>query len=99
MPRLASGREAVVVAAYALGALLLAGQAAVHIRQYVDFYRHVRWIGPLFIADAVASVLVIGGLAFRRSQLLAALAGVAIAVGALGGQLWTRPVRVAGDRL
>jgi hypothetical protein len=83
MPWITDGREAVVVAAYALGALLLAGQAAVHIQQYVDFYRHVHVIGPLFIADAVASALVIGGLAFRKAQPLAALAGVVLAVGAL----------------
>jgi hypothetical protein len=79
------GREAIVVAAYALGALLVAGQAAVHIQQYFDFYHDVRWIGPLFIADAVASVLVIGGLAVRRWQPLAALAGIVVAGGALAG--------------
>jgi len=31
-----------------VGALLLAGQAAVHIQQYVAFYHDVSWIGPLF---------------------------------------------------
>ncbi len=74
-----------MAAAYALGALLLAGQAAVHIQQYVDLYHDVRWIGPLFIADAVASALVVGGLAFRKWQPVAALAGVLIAAGTLGG--------------
>jgi hypothetical protein len=85
MPWIASGRESVVAAAYALGALLLAGQAAVHIEQYVDLYHNVRWIGQLFIADAVASALVVAGLAFRKWQPVAALAGVVIAAGALGG--------------
>jgi hypothetical protein len=85
MPWIASGRESVVAAAYALGALLLAGQAAVHIQQYVDLYHNVRWIGPLFIADAVASALVVRGLAFRKWQPVAALAGVVIAAGTLGG--------------
>jgi hypothetical protein len=85
MPWIASRRESVVAAAYALGALLLAGQAAVHIEQYVDLYHNVRWIGQLFIADAVASALVVAGLAFRKWQPVAALAGVVIAAGALGG--------------
>src|SRR6478609_4804018 len=81
----ATGREAGVVSAYAIGAILLAGQAAVHVQQYVSLYHEVRWIGPLFLADGIASAVVIAGLAFRRWQPLAALAGLAIAVGALGG--------------
>jgi len=74
-----------VVSAYAIGAILLGGQAAVHLQQYFSLYHEVRWIGPLFLADGIASALVIAGLAFRRWQPLAALAGLAIAVGALGG--------------
>jgi len=80
-----TGRETVVLAAYAVGALLLAAQAAVHIQQYITFYHGVRWIGPLFLADAVVSVVVIAGLAFRRWQPITALVGVAVAAGALGG--------------
>jgi hypothetical protein len=80
-----TGREAATVTAYALGAILLAGQAAVHVQQYFALYHEVRWIGPLFLADGIVSAVVIAGLAFRRWQPLAALAGVVIAVGALGG--------------
>jgi hypothetical protein len=43
----------------------------------------VRWIGPLFLADAAACVLAIAGLAFSRTRVLAALAGVVISAGAL----------------
>jgi len=57
----------------------------VHIQQYISFYHAVRWIGPLFLADAAVSVVVIGGLAFRRWQPIATLVGVAVAAGALGG--------------
>ena len=77
-------REAVVLVPYALGALLLAGQAAVHVQQYVSLFHEVRWIGPLFIADAVASLVVIAALTICRWRRLAALAGIAIAVFALG---------------
>jgi len=77
-------RDAVVLVPYAVGALLLAGQAAVHVQQYVSLFHEVRWIGPLFIADAVASLVVIAALTIRRWRRLAALAGIAIAVFALG---------------
>ena len=80
-----SGRETAVLVAYAVGALLLAGQAAVHIQQYITFYHDVSWIGPLFLADGAVSVVVIAGLAFRRWQPIAALVGVAVAAGAHGG--------------
>ena len=78
-------RETAVLVAYAVGAVLLAGQAAVHVQQYFALYHDVSWIGPLFLADGVVSILVIAGLAFRRWQPVAALVGVAVAAGALGG--------------
>jgi ABC-type multidrug transport system permease subunit len=81
----AAETEAVVVAAYAVGALMLAGVAAVHVQQYVSLFHGVRWIGALFLATAVASVAAVIGLAFRRVRQLAALAGVVISVGALAG--------------
>jgi hypothetical protein len=71
-------------AAYALGALLLAGEAAVHIQQYVSIFHAVSWVGPLFLANAAASVVVIAGLAYPRTRQLAALAGVVISAVALG---------------
>jgi hypothetical protein len=84
LPRLAIGVEAIVPAAYALGALSLAGDAAVHVQQFVDLFHDVRWIGPLFLANAVAIVVVIAGLALPRTRQLAALAGVVISAIALG---------------
>ena len=95
-------REAVVLVPYALGALLLAGQAAVHVQQYVSLFHEVRWIGPLFIADAVASLVVIAALTICRWRRLAALAGIAIR-GVCSRQsrreLWARAVRLAGNGL
>ena len=70
-------------AAYALGALLLAGEAAVHVQQYASSFHEVRWIGPLFLANAAASVTAIAGLAYPSTRRLAALAGVVISAVAL----------------
>ena len=87
LPRLRSRAvaiDAAAPAAYALGALLLAGEAAVHVQQYVAEFHDVRWIGPLFLANAVAVVLTIAGLIQPRTRPLAALAGVVISTLALG---------------
>ena len=70
--------EAVAAAAYVLGALSLAGEAAVHVQQYALLLHEVRWIGPLFLANAAASVVTIIGLAYWRTRGLAALGGVVI---------------------
>jgi hypothetical protein len=73
-----------VPAAYALGALMLAGKAAVHIQQYVAIFHEVNWVGPLFLANAAACLLAVVGLVYRRTRRVAALAGVVISVVALG---------------
>jgi hypothetical protein len=83
LPRVAVGVDAVVPAAYALGAMSLAGEAAVHVQQFADLFYGVRWIGPLFLANAVAIVAAIGGLALPRTRQIAALAGVVISALAL----------------
>jgi hypothetical protein len=75
--------EVIAGVAFALGALMLAGEAAVHIQQYVSVVHGVRWIGPLFLANAAASVAAIAGLAYPRTRQLAAFAGVVISVAAL----------------
>ena len=76
--------EAVAAAAYVLGAVSLAGEAAVHVQQYASLLHVVRWIGPLFLANAAASVVTIIGLAYWRTRALAALGGVVISALALG---------------
>ena len=75
---------AAVPAAYALGALLLAGEAAVHIQQYVGIFHEVNWVGPLFLANGAACLVAVVGLVYRRTRRVAALAGVVIWVVALG---------------
>jgi hypothetical protein len=51
--------DAGAAAAYALGALSLAGEAAVRVQQYASVLHEVRWIGPLFLANAAASVVTV----------------------------------------
>jgi hypothetical protein len=81
--RSTSNTEAIVETAIALGALMLAGEAAVHVQQYASVVHGVRWIGPLFIANAAACIAAIAGLAYPRTRQLAAFAGVVISVAAL----------------
>jgi hypothetical protein len=70
---------------YALGGVLLAGEAAVHVQQYASLFYGVLWVGPLFLANAAASLAAIAGLAYRRTRPLAALSGVVISALSLGG--------------
>jgi hypothetical protein len=65
------------------GALAVAGEGTVHLQQYFALFHDVRWIGPLFIANAVACAVVIAGLAYPRTRDLAGLAGVAMSAVAL----------------
>jgi hypothetical protein len=71
-------------ATYGLGAVALAAEAAVHVQQFAALFYGVRWIGPLFLANAAAVLVVLGGMAFPRTRVLAALAGVGISAVALG---------------
>jgi hypothetical protein len=84
-PWAADRGEALVQATYALGAVALAGEAVVHVQQFFSLYHGVRWIGPLFLANAAACIVVIAGLAYARTRELAAVAGVATSALALGG--------------
>jgi hypothetical protein len=72
-------------AAFALGACALAGEAAVHIQQYASLVHGVRWIGPLFLANAAACIAAIAALTHPATRGLAALAGVVISAFALAG--------------
>jgi hypothetical protein len=65
------------------GAVALAGEAAVHVQQYFALFPEVRWIGPLFLMNALTCAVLIGGLARRGTRVLAALAGVGVSAVAL----------------
>lgn len=83
--RRAAGAVSLSDALYALGAAMLVTEAAVHLQQFASLFHAVRWIGPLFLANAAASLLAAAGLASKRTRPLAALAGIAISASALGG--------------
>ena len=84
-PRLgALPRVPVAPVAYVLGAVMLAGEAAVHVQQYASIFHVVRWVGPLFVANAVACVATAAALAVRRTRAFAALAGIVTSAIALG---------------
>jgi hypothetical protein len=83
--RRTAGTAYLIDALYALGALMLAVEAAVHVQQFASIFHAVHWIGPLFLANAAASVLAAVGLVHERTRALAALAGIAISTSALGG--------------
>jgi hypothetical protein len=85
LPWVATRTQALLVLAYSTGAAALAGVGAVHVQQYVALLHVVRWIGPLFLANAAACVVAIIGLGFRPTRQLAALGGVAISALTLAG--------------
>ncbi len=88
-PSVATRAQALLILAYSTGAAALAGEAAVHIQQYVVLLHLVRWIGPLFLAQSAACAAIVIGLAFRQTRQLAALGGVIISALALGGLVVT----------
>jgi hypothetical protein len=81
----AAGAARLIDALYAVGAAALAVEAAVHVQQFASLFHGVRWIGPLFLANAAASVLAAAGLVHPRARPLAAFAGIVISASALGG--------------
>ena len=85
LPRRAHRPAAAINGLSVLGALLLAAEAAVHVQQFVVIFHLVRWVGPLFVANAAACAAAISGLAYKPTRTVAGLAGVLISTAALGG--------------
>ena len=82
------------------GALLLAATAVVHGRLWLDGYRSIDVIGPLFAVDTVLAALLAAAVLGTRSRHLAvaALAGAALAAGTAGGLLLSTQVTLFGFR-
>ncbi|SDX83784.1 hypothetical protein SAMN05661080_01398 [Modestobacter sp. DSM 44400] len=80
------------------GAVLLAGIAVVHGRLWLDGYRTIEVIGPLFALDTVLAALLAGALVVvsRRLLPLVALAGAALAAGTAAGLLFSTQVALFG---
>jgi hypothetical protein len=92
----AAAASVLLSGSYALGALLLAGEAAVHVQQFIAIFHDVRWIGPLFVANAAACAVAIAGLAYDRTRALAAFAGIAASALALAGLVLSYAVGLFG---
>jgi hypothetical protein len=78
-------RAAVIVLA-AIGAGFLVWSGVIHLELWADGYKDISVIGPLFLVQGIASIIVaVAIVAFRWLALLAAgaVAGVATAVGLL----------------
>jgi hypothetical protein len=82
------------------GALLLAAVAVVHGRLWLDGYRSIDVIGPMFALDTVLAALLAVAVVLtpRRYLTLVALAGAALAAGTAGGLLLTTRVTLFGFR-
>lgn len=90
--------RAVTLAVRIVGAALLLAMGAIHLRLWVDGYRDIAWIGPLFLANVALGVL--AGLAVLLTptrwlgwlSLLAAL----LSIGTLGGLVLSLTVGLFG---
>jgi hypothetical protein len=71
-------------ALYGVGALALAGEAAIHVERFITLFYGVQWIGPLFLANGAACLVAIAGLAREPTRRLAALLGTTVSTLALG---------------
>ena len=78
-----------------VAALLLAVGGGVHLDLWRDGYRGIRYIGPLFLANAIVSGIVAARLVLGGGR-PTALAGAAIAAGSLAGLALSRTVGLFG---
>jgi hypothetical protein len=76
-------------------AVLLAGSGCIHAQLYVDGYRTIPVIGPLFLLQAGASLAVAALLLIGMPPLLR-ITAAGLALGALGGFAASRTVGVFG---
>jgi hypothetical protein len=79
-------RDLVTDLVFAVGGLLLVWSAAIHYHLWDDGYRSIATIGPLFLLQSIAGLLIgLGVIVVRR--LWAALAGIGFALATLAGFL------------
>jgi hypothetical protein len=81
------GRPGPVVSVFAwIGAVLLVASAVIHLHLWSQGYQHISTIGPLFLIQGIAGIIIAIGVAvFRR---FVVLTGAAIfAIGTIGGLL------------
>jgi hypothetical protein len=81
-----------------LGGALLAAMAGIHLALWLDGFRDVPWIGPLFVANVVLGALAAGAvlLAPRRELPWVALLAGLLAIGTLAGLVLSLTVGLFG---
>jgi hypothetical protein len=82
------------IARLAAATFVLAG-GYIHLDLWRDGYRAVEYIGPLFVANAVVSVLLVVALLVRADALVA-VAGVVFSAGSLVALVLSRTVGLLG---
>jgi hypothetical protein len=91
-------RAALAVPVRIAGAGLLAATAAIHLYLWLDGYRDIEWIGPLFLANAIGAAVLAVAVVVVPGRLLAAACGLGalLELGTLGGLLLSITVGVLG---
>lgn len=84
-----------LVAARLAGAALLGASAAVHLHLWLDGYRHIPTIGPLFLAQAVVGFVLTAVLVFTPRPIVA-LGAIAFLLSTVGGLLLSATVGIFG---
>ncbi|MEU7061966.1 hypothetical protein [Streptomyces sp. NPDC046197] len=77
-------------------AATLAASGYIHAQLYIDGYRFIHIIGPLFLLQASASIALAALLLIGTPPLLLRIAAAGVALGALGGFTASRTVGVFG---
>ncbi len=78
-----------------IAAVLILTGGAVHLQLWNGGYKGIRYIGPMFLANVVLSVVVAVAVLVRRDRAVL-LGGVALAVGSLGALVVSRTVGLLG---
>ncbi len=97
-PAAPTAPRAVTLAVRVVGAALLLATGAIHLKLWLDGYRAIPWIGPLFLANAVLGLFVALVVLLAPTRLLgwAALLGALLEIGTLGGLVLSLTIGLFG---
>ena len=85
----------VAIGGVVLGAIAVAASAIIHLHLWMQGYKHIHWIGPLFLAQAIAGI----GLALIMvvyPRFVSAVAGALYMASTIGGLLMSATVGIFG---
>jgi hypothetical protein len=78
-----------------VGAALIAWSSGIHLHLWTAGYRHIPWIGPLFLLQAVAGSTIAGLIAATR-RLVPALLGMGFLMSSIAGLVLSASVGLLG---